>query len=64
VVHLQVRDETDARAELEPQDRWQVLRCRHGQVADIRGFETQEEAVAYTTPRRLLSAELPIRALR
>jgi ketosteroid isomerase-like protein len=51
VVHLRVRDETDGGREHEPQDRWQVLTCRRGQVADIRGFETQDEAVAYTAPR-------------
>ena len=44
VVHLRVRDESALVAD-EEQDRWQVLTCVDGQVADIRGYETAEEAL-------------------
>lgn len=44
VVHLRVRDES-ALVPNEEQDRWQVLTCVGGQVVDIRGYETAEEAL-------------------
>jgi hypothetical protein len=44
VVHLRVRDESALVAD-EEQDRWQVLTCMDGQVVDIRGYETAEEAL-------------------
>lgn len=44
VVHLRFRDESGPLPDDE-QDRWQVLICKAGQVADIRGYETAEEAL-------------------
>jgi hypothetical protein len=50
VVHLRVRDETAPKPDTE-QDRWQVLTCARGQIMDIRGFETREEALSRVSPR-------------
>jgi hypothetical protein len=44
VVHLRVRDESGLAFDDE-WDRWQVLICSDGQVVDIRGYETVEEAL-------------------
>ena len=44
VVHLRVRDESAPLPD-EEHDRWQVLLCEGGQVVDIRGYETAEEAL-------------------
>lgn len=50
VVHLRVRDES-APAPDEEWDRWQVLICSDGQVVDIRGYETAEEALSRVPDR-------------
>ena len=44
IVHVRVRDGSPSAPD-EEWDRWQVLTCAHGQVVDIRGYETAEEAL-------------------
>jgi hypothetical protein len=50
VVHLRVRDDY-ALAPEDGWDRWQVLICSDGQVVDIRGYETAEEAFSRVRDR-------------
>lgn len=45
VVHLRLGDDSSLAAD-EARDRWQVLTCSDGQVVDIRGYETAEEALS------------------
>ncbi len=50
LVHLRVTGTSTSSGTKVEHDRWQVMTCARGRVADIRGFETRQDAVARLGP--------------